>query len=62
MVGRVLWFACEHPEKEPDPFVTWHYSGCAACRFKAEVQAQRFPDDTHVAWLVGFIEPAEAES
>jgi len=47
-----LWWACEKPECPPDAFVRWHYEGCGGCRLKAEVQARRFPDDPHVAWLV----------
>ena len=52
-----LWFACEQPERQPDAYVMWHYSGpdgsCSTCAFKASVQQHLFPDSTHVRWLVG---------
>lgn len=51
----MLWWACEQLERPPDPYVMWHYVDCPTCRFKADIQAQRFPDDGHVKWLIGMM-------
>lgn len=48
-----LWHACEQPEREPDPYVLWHHTGCALCTFKADVQIHRFPDDDAVQRILG---------
>ena len=55
-----FWYACEQPERPPDPYVLWHYDDprtgpCAGCAFKAHVQSMRFPESTHVEWLVGAV-------
>lgn len=47
----ILWWACEHVERPPDPYVVWHYANCQPCRIKAQALAATFPDDEHVAWL-----------
>lgn len=44
----MTWFACEQPERAPDPSVQFHYHDCGVCRFKADVQRHRFPDDAVV--------------
>lgn len=43
-----VWWACESMEREPDAAVQWHYEGCDVCRFKADVQRIRFPEDETV--------------
>ena len=38
------WFPCEHPEREPDACVVWHYEDCRACRIAAQTVASRWPE------------------
>lgn len=60
-ISGVTWMACEQPERPPDPLVVWHYicdgDVCRGCSLKAGVQLRRFPDDPHVRWLAGMVDP-----
>lgn len=53
-----LWFACEHPERPPDPYVLWHYAPTKDIWYRggkvaAEALSRRYADDSHVTWLAG---------
>lgn len=45
------WYACSEPERPTDAYVLWHYSGCVACRFKADALVRQYEDDPHVRWV-----------
>lgn len=55
---RTTWFACEEPERPPDPYVVWHYHSCRGCLVKIEAQERRFPDDSHVRLLADLLRAA----
>lgn len=41
-----LWLACEHPERQTNPWVTWHGAGCRACAIKAEATIKQIEAET----------------
>lgn len=47
------WVVCQHPERKPDEYATFHVSGCSACRIAMEVavQVRPGPDDFDGWWI-----------